>query len=160
MKDENYKKEMQELENEAPTLFGIPKKNNFTAPEGYFDRLPSEISEKISAEPPVGFMEQIKEWLIKPQMALASLALLIGISAILYLNDANKLSQMAAVSDTELEELTLLAEAYSEEDLMIESLLAFNDEEISLGEDIFTDEDIENYLADTEHYLNDYLKEL
>lgn len=160
MKDENYKKEMQELENEAPTLFNIPKKNNFSAPEGYFDRLPTEISEKISAEPPVGYMEQIKEWLIKPQMALASLALLIGISAILYLNDAKDLGNTATFSDAELEELTLLAEAYGEEDLMIESLLAYNDEDVNLEDDIFTDEDIESYLADTEHYLNDYLKEL
>ena len=34
MKDEKYIKEMQELENEAPTLFGLPKRNNFKVPEG------------------------------------------------------------------------------------------------------------------------------
>lgn len=159
MKDENYIKEMQELENEAPTLFSIAKKNNFSVPEGYFDRLPTEISEKIAQEPPAGFMEQIAQWLVKPQMAIASLTLLIGLSAILYLNDAKKISSSPELADISNAELDLFASAYNEEELMIEDLLAYNDD-MSIEYDIFTDDEIENYLAETDYYLIDYWTEL
>lgn len=159
MKDEDYIKEMQELENEAPTLFGLPKKNNFKVPEGYFDRLPGEMMEKIANEPPVGYMEQINSWLAKPQMALAALTLLIGISAILYLNDAKNINTNNQVAEIENIEMDLLAEAYGEEEMLIENLLAYNDE-MNLEYDIFTDEAIEDYLVDTEYYLIDYWTEL
>lgn len=159
MKDEKYIKEMQELENEAPTLFGLPKRNNFKVPEGYFDRLPGEVMAKIAEEPPAGYMEQINKWLAKPQMALAALTLLIGISAILYLNDAKNINTGNNITEITNTEIDLFAAVYSEEDMLIENLLAYNDD-MNLEYDIFTDEAIEDYLADTEYYLIDYWTEL
>ena len=41
---------MEELKNIAPHLSQLPKKNAFTAPEGYFDDLPSIIQDRVIAQ--------------------------------------------------------------------------------------------------------------
>lgn len=41
---------MEELKNIAPHLSQIPKKDAFTAPEGYFDDLPSRIQERVNTQ--------------------------------------------------------------------------------------------------------------
>ncbi len=41
---------MEELKNIAPHLSQLPKKDAFTAPEGYFDDLPSRIQERVNTQ--------------------------------------------------------------------------------------------------------------
>jgi hypothetical protein len=41
---------MEELKNIAPRLSQLPKKDAFSAPEGYFDDLPSLIQDRVIAE--------------------------------------------------------------------------------------------------------------
>ena len=41
---------MEELKNIAPHLSQLPKKDAFTAPEGYFDDLPSIIQDRVIAQ--------------------------------------------------------------------------------------------------------------
>jgi hypothetical protein len=47
MNENNEHIEDEELKKTAPHLFGMEKKNDFQVPDGYFDRLPSEIQDKI-----------------------------------------------------------------------------------------------------------------
>ena len=47
MNENNEHIEDEELKKSAPFLFGMEKKNDFQVPDGYFDRLPSEIQDKI-----------------------------------------------------------------------------------------------------------------
>ncbi len=41
---------MEELKNIAPHLSQLPKKDAFTAPEGYFDDLPSSIQDRVISQ--------------------------------------------------------------------------------------------------------------
>ena len=45
--DNNKEHNDEDLRDEAPTLFGIPKTGNFKTPEGYFDENPSRVMDFI-----------------------------------------------------------------------------------------------------------------
>jgi hypothetical protein len=59
-----------DLEKEAPLLSGIPKRNPFTVPEGYFDSLPSGIMEKCR-EVTAPVLSNKIFWLFRPQWMMA-----------------------------------------------------------------------------------------
>jgi len=51
MEDKNHiENENRDFEKEAPTLFNVPKKDVFKAPEGYFDSLHGRVLDKIDTK--------------------------------------------------------------------------------------------------------------
>ena len=64
MNKENENIENEELMKMAPTLFGMKKKNNLKAPEGYFSSLADTVKVKIDNEIPDGYFENLADKVI------------------------------------------------------------------------------------------------
>ena len=74
------------LEQEAPLLNSIPKRNPFTVPDGYFDALPAQIMEncrKGNAKQGTSFVYDKVFWLFRPQWMLAVFIAVISVSVFL-----------------------------------------------------------------------------
>ena len=107
---------MEELKNIAPHLSQLPKKDAFSAPEGYFDDLPTRIQDRVIAQ------SKTKSRVFSPAWTLGSL----GLAAVLCLvfvlgqspENTNSISKQEATAyvneniEMEFDE-TLLAEELS-----------------------------------------------
>jgi hypothetical protein len=88
-------------------LSDIPKKEPFAAPDGYLEKLPLLVQERIQQQP-AAFRWSFDQWLAKPQLQLAFAALvLMMVAGLLFLRQPQQPSQDAfvmlqGVSDQEL----------------------------------------------------------
>ncbi len=128
---------MEELKNIAPHLSQLPKKDAFTAPEGYFDDLPSMIQDRVIAQ------SKTKSRVFSPAWTFGSLGLAAVLCLIFFLGqspDETVVSQQevtAYVSDNIDQEFdeTLLAEELSTSDKEV-TTSETNLEEYILNQDI------------------------
>jgi hypothetical protein len=96
MDKKNHIVNEESLKKEAPLLAGIPKRNPFTVPEGYFDQLPSAIIDKIRAEGQK--QESVGKkifWLFRPQWIMAVFLGLMGIFLVVRHESNNPVSYEA-----------------------------------------------------------------
>ena len=63
--------EQEELERLAPTLMGLPKRDPFAVPDGFFDRFPHAVQARVTSRP-----APVVRWLRRSAIALPVLALL------------------------------------------------------------------------------------
>ena len=63
--------EQEELERLAPTLMGLPKRDPFAVPDGFFDRFPHAVQAHVTSRP-----APVVRWLRRAAIALPVLALL------------------------------------------------------------------------------------
>jgi hypothetical protein len=88
-------------------LSDIPKKEPFRAPDGYLEKLPLQVQERIQQQP-AAFRWSLAQWLARPQLQLAfTLLVLLMVAGILYLKQPEQPPQDAfvllqGVSDQEL----------------------------------------------------------
>lgn len=71
-----------DLKKEGPLLAGIPKRNPFTVPEGYFDSLPSSIMEKCRETNAKPVFSSKIFWLFRPQWMIAIFVCVIAVTLI------------------------------------------------------------------------------
>ena len=128
---------MEELKNIAPHLSQLPKKDVFTAPEGYFDDLPSMIQDRVIAQ------SKTKSRVFSPAWTFGSLGLATVLCLIFFLGqspDETTVSRQEATAyvneniDQEFDE-TLLAEALTTSENKLSNSEA-NIEEYILNQDI------------------------
>ncbi len=109
---------MEELKNIAPQLSQLPKKDAFTAPEGYFDDLPSMIQDRVIAQ------SKTKSRVFSPAWTLGSLGLAAVLCLVFFLGqspDETTVTRQEVTAyvneniDQEFDE-TLLAEELSTSD--------------------------------------------
>jgi|SRR3954470_7606507 hypothetical protein len=134
--------DLEEIKEEAPILYSIPKYNPFEVPAGYFDELPSLVQELVTLKQP---RFSIKEWilqLIRPNFAFpVAITILIAAAAIHFIDkQAEPKTEMTA--DMSVEE-----QLYPIDENVIVDLLNENTTET---ESKFSspDETITNYLID------------
>lgn len=129
------KKPMEELKNIAPHLSQLPKKDAFTAPEGYFDDLSSKIQDRVIAKS--------KSRVFSPAWAFGSLGLASVLCLVIFLgqspNETNVTKQEASAYvneniEQEFDE-TLLAEELTSTESDLSNSEA-NLEEYILNQDI------------------------
>jgi hypothetical protein len=88
-------------------LSDIPKKEPFAAPDGYLQKLPLLVQERIQQQP-AAFRWSMAQWLVRPQLQLVYAALmLMMVAGLFFLRQPEQPSQDAAlllqgVSDQEL----------------------------------------------------------
>ena len=63
--------EQEDLERLAPTLMGLPKRDPFAVPDGFFDRFPHAVQARVTTRP-----APVIVWLRRAAIALPVLALL------------------------------------------------------------------------------------
>ena len=122
---------MEELKNIAPHLSQLPKKDAFTAPEGYFDDLPSMIQDRVIAQ------SKTKSRVLSPKWAFGSFGLAAVLCLVFFLGqsseDTNSISKQEAT-------------AYVNENIeqeFDETLLA---EELTTSEISTSEENLEDYI--------------
>lgn len=97
--------DLEEIKEEAPTLYSIPKYNPFEVPVAYFDELPTLVQEQVAFHQP---RFSIKEWLIqliRPNFAFpVALTILVAFAAIRFVDKQAKQPKADATTDTTLEE--------------------------------------------------------
>lgn len=141
---------MDELKNIAPKLSGIPKKNNFDVPSGYFDSLPEKIQNKIEANTNKGFSYNGLLRFLKPQIVLVAGMSLFAIATYFIIkmsvSEDPKKTEIVAVTtipeQTE-DELTTYCLNNMDEKMLIDAFI----EEENRNESIPEDELLE-YIAD------------
>lgn len=135
MKNNSYFKSEEELKENAPLLFGIPKENPFSVPDNYFDALPTQVQERYLASGKEAFTFQLilRSWYQsmqkRPLYAIATVTLFLvvsfGLVQIIQLNSgdneisnsiqANSLLQPEDQLDEEVLADALVEQGYFEE---------------------------------------------
>lgn len=121
---------MEELKNIAPHLSQLPKKDAFTAPEGYFDDLPSMIQDRVIAQ------SKTKSRVLSPKWAFGSFGLAAVLCLVFFLGQS---PDETVVSKQE-------ATAYVNENIeqeFDETLLA---DELTTSEISTSEENLEDYI--------------
>jgi hypothetical protein len=146
---------MQEQENNKLNQPVFPKENPFKVPDGYFDRFPSRMSDRIADEK-ITFKFPFPS-LLKPApiIAFASIAVFIGIYTLnVFRTNSNTLTdeevstyvyQEGIIDEVELDEII----EYSE--IAIADTITIKENESN---------EIERYLLDEDIDLNDIINEL
>jgi hypothetical protein len=153
---EEFKNIQDELRSLNSKLSEMEKKNNFSVPENYFEKLPSLIQDKIAAQKKIPWWKEILASLLSPRFALAACSFLIVIGSFYYFKNINNSSlpansSMANVDDVDANALaneldeTSLTEAYAQ------AISTEPNNESS---------DIENYLLDNNVDVNSLTNEL
>ncbi|HET6224953.1 MAG TPA: hypothetical protein VFF27_01650 [Bacteroidia bacterium] len=133
--------DLEELKEEAPTLYSIPKYNPFEVPAGYFDELPMLVQELAT------FQQShfsLKEWLlqlVKPNFAFpVAITVIIAITAIRFIDKQAEQPKTEVASEVSLEE-----QLYPIDENILVDLL---DESEIESTHAASEEPITNYLID------------
>ncbi len=143
------------LKQEAPTLFGITKQNNFKVPDGYFDALPEMLVEKRSASTP-GVLERLLHafhWKVAvPTFAAVAVILFVIFNTSPMVED----TAIASISVEEVEAYLDNEGLYTiDEDMLLEAL----EDEVAVNYEEDNDEIVE-YLLENNIELETILEEL
>jgi len=132
MKNSEEDREGEELRAIAPLLFGIPKENGFSVPDGYFENLTRSILERYPKEEKRFFLWKWVRWIFIPstepafrtRLALAGLIVLLAGTAVLYFTaqPAKRQMEYVFIPESILSDLVdeyMLAEALSDADFPV-----------------------------------------
>ncbi len=106
MKQNNFDNDKEELKSIAPHLSSLPKKNAFTSPENYFEKLTVNISNKVHAEKQKTWWQLIFETLVQPKFAVASVALSLLVGGYLYNQKQNVVNAQLEMTATNINNLS------------------------------------------------------
>lgn len=135
----------------------MPGKNGFSAPEAYFDCLPSEIMDKIHSNK----IRKSKLFELKPAFAIGSLVIIAGIITLFLFTKKDTDFFETELTENELKYVVENAELYNiHEDDIIEKYLSSNVEyEFTDEELVISDDEIKLFLeenADVTNIINEY----
>ncbi len=145
---------LQELQQIAPQLAKIEKKQPYQVPANYFEELPQAIQKEISLQ---NQRPKIWEWLyqliVQPQYRLAVAVFVAVFIAGFYYFNYNTMNPAPEFNQLALEEMdTYINDNLDDfdESLLLENSMAMLDEstESAVEEMELTDEEIEDYLID------------
>jgi len=137
-------------------LEDIPKRNNFTVPDNYFENLENEIDKRIKSEPPVRKVTAFD--IFKPYLYMAASVLLIvgGLKLVLLVADLKSDPKTESAAVVETLDYDDFINDLSTDDLTLYEYLNDDYEDASNdGEIISSEED----LAYVEDYLSQYYLE-
>lgn len=155
--DQNKEHNEDDLQREAPTLFGIPKENAFETPDNYFEGNPNRVMDFIAMHeardrraaqeeasqteptPTPSFFERLAA-ILKPKVAIPALAL-VAIAFGVFFYDGSE-----PTSEKTPEEL--LAEAVEKYDLTLADWDETTTEDDDYLLDVLMEEDIEDYIQE------------
>jgi len=147
------KNNMDQFDNEK-NLSSIPKKNNFSVPQDYFDFLPEEIMGKIHSTS----QQKEKFFLFKPIIAIPSFSVLSGIIILIffiYHKEVVPCDEMI-LSENEMQQVIDNPELYNiDESSIAEQYFASNISfEPVTEESTVSDEEIKSYLEENNDLTN------
>jgi hypothetical protein len=139
----------------APTLSKMSRQHPFIAPDGYFDSLPTIISERITAEKEKPFWVTWRTIVLRPRLTAALVSVLMVAGAWWYFSNRTGNNQNGSEE---------IAVTYAD---IVESGIFYEWDELLLVEELAansTDEpestDMENYLIENETDINNLINEL
>lgn len=135
----------------APSLSKMSRQHPFTAPDGYFDSLPTIITERITAEKEKPWLTKVFEQLLQPKFTAALAALVLAAGAWWYLGDRIQPSNEIALTYTDLAESEFFYDL--DEQLLVEELAENTSSETG-------NTDLENYLLENETDIDNLINEL
>ncbi|MBL7926142.1 MAG: hypothetical protein JNK61_04455 [Bacteroidia bacterium] len=121
-----------DIENEAPLLFGLKKQTPYQVPDGYFNTLPDNIQKAVSNQQKQTRIISIKRITVSTSIAAAIIASVLWFNKPATENLApitvNEILASSIISDLDVEELALLTENTntSSETVAIENYLIEN----------------------------------
>ncbi len=105
-KDKTYKgKSIEGLDENLKILAGISKGNPFTVPEGYFDRLPVMISERLKEKKENHFYRIVKSMNYRPRLALATVGIVTVVLISLFLISNHSNEALPDISDISISDI-------------------------------------------------------
>jgi len=150
------KEEQEQLKLSAPVLHSMEKNNPFTVPDGYFDRLPAEIQEKISLRKEDPWFVLLLKGILRPQPAMVVLMLFVLVSIALYFADwqNHQSAEVVALDSADLRNAEI---AFAiDESTLLDELANLDETDSYKGNET----EIENYLIDNQTDLNQLINEL
>ena len=157
-KKHNIPNDHDDLKKHAPWLTKIEKRNEFQAPDGYFDSLPSIIQERCLESSRSAISEKLERF----RFYFYRLVIPVSFAAIIIFFGLNYLNPADVDNDLTAEEISIILEEdvsiSIEETLLIEILM--ENESAQSAEFADEDEDIIDYLIDNDIDLSSIINEL
>jgi hypothetical protein len=153
MEQNNFDNNKEELKGIAPHLYSLPKKNAFTAPENYFEKLTVSISDKVHAEKSKTWWQVIFESLTQPKFAVTSIALCMLVGGYMYYQKQSMIIapvEMTAVNINNLSDDEILSQV---DETVLADVIDDNTDDATSAEEV-------DYLIDNHTDLNSIINEL
>lgn len=152
---EDFKNIQNELKELNSSLSGMEKKNNFSVPENYFEKLSSSVQDKISAPKKSPWLETFFSGALFPKLSIATCVVVLLAGSIYYFNKQQDSSDFAQTTNSSSEYYAsdLLSELDESAltDLYAQSITAENRSDNA---------EIENYLIENNIDDNSLINEL
>jgi len=153
MEEDNFDIGKEELKDIAPQLSSLTKKNAFTAPENYFEKLTVSISDKVHAEKHKTWWQVVFETLAQPKFAFASVALCLLLGVYIYNQKQNAVIiplEMTATNISNLSDDEILSQV---DETILADVMDDNSTDASANDEV-------DYLIDNHTDLNSIINEL
>lgn len=153
MEQNNFDNEKEEMKDIAPHLSSLPKKNAFTAPENYFEKLTINISDKVHTEKHKTWWQVVFETLVQPKLAIASVALCLLVGGYMYNQKQNVVIaplEMTATNISNLSDDEILSQV---DETVLADVMDDNSTDASANDEV-------DYLIDNHTDLNSIINEL
>ena len=148
---DTYKKE--ELKDVAPLLSSLVKRNAFTAPENYFEKLTVSISDKVHAQKHKAWWQVVFETLAQPKFAITSIALFLLVGGYIYNQKQNVATaplEMTAYNINNLSDDEILSQV---DETVLADVMDDNANDASANDEV-------DYLIENHTDLNSIINEL
>lgn len=153
MEQNNFDNEKEEMKDIAPHLSSLPKKNAFTVPENYFEKLTINISDKVHTEKHKTWWQVVFETLVQPKLAIASVALCLLVGGYMYNQKQNVVIaplEMTATNISNLSDDEILSQV---DETVLADVMDDNSTDASANDEV-------DYLIDNHTDLNSIINEL